>query len=121
MKEFWSYLYDDGHVRALGMYDHEKEWNKLFAKAVAVGEGAKAEPVFPMSEDDLIEVSSNLQDAYNTKNGHAGNDWVMIGTFIDAKDIPLLYKLARQHKDVEFLEMLASECMRARKVWKGKK
>lgn len=121
MKEFWSYLYDDGHVRTLGVYDHEKQWDRLFDKAVAVGQGAKTEPIYPLSEDDLTNISGGLQDAYNAKNGHYKHDWVLIGTFIDAKEIPLLYKLARQHKDSEFLEMLAAECRRARKIWKGEK
>ena len=121
MKEFWSYLMDNGRAYPVGTYDAYTEWDKLFNKALSVGEGAKTEPVLPLCLDDLLELGSDLQNIYNKHNGQQDTDWLLIGAFIDAKDIPLLYKLARQHRGVEFLEMLVSDCKRARKIWKGKK
>lgn len=118
MKEFWSYLYDNGSVHALGVYDIEDEWDELFSKAQAIGEAEDAEPVFAVHELDLSEIPAQLQDIYNKVNGVRGSPLLSIDALIEPDELVFLYKLARQHPKVEFLQYMRYQATRARKLWK---
>ena len=118
MKEFWSYLYGDGSVHELGAYDIETEWDELFSKAQAIGEAEDTEPVFAIHELDLSEIPAQLQNIYNRTNGARGAPLLSIDALIDCDELAFLYKLARQHPKVEFLQYMRYQATRARKIWK---
>jgi hypothetical protein len=118
MKEHWSGLYDNLSVHAIGEYDLD-EWEKICSAADRVGNTIDARLVAILHEDDLVELGVNLQNRVNATRHD--QPYFMIGGWIGVDEVALLYKLARQYKDVEFLQGLAYDCVTARKIWKGKK
>lgn len=118
MKEQWSGLYDNLSIHAIGEYDLD-EWDELCVEAECVGDTIDARPIAILHEDDLVELSVDLQNRINATRHDQG--YFLIGGWIGSDEIALLYKLARQYRNVEFLQGLAHDCVTARKIWKGKK
>lgn len=119
MKEFWCYLYEDCTVHPMGLYDIATEFDDMYDKAVEIGEAHDEEPMLPLHEDDLTEIGAALQDMTNTGNGLKDHDWLHVGTIVEAHEIAALYKLARKHRDMQFLQTLLFDTQHARKLWKG--
>lgn len=111
-KEFWSYLMGNGVVYPLGEFegDFNAVWPKVFDEAERVADAHKTEPVFAVSETDLTEISSHVENCFNTMQNMMGYDYYLVSTFIDKKDFPLLQELVMQYPDCGFLESLLYGC-----------
>lgn len=112
IKEFWSYLMEDGRVYPLGFFNGDVDiaWPDIWAAANELAKKKGTEPSHPMNEDDLTEVTACLTYCFNAKQNAAKRDYYMIGGFIDKADVPRLRALVEQHPDFEFLQDALGEC-----------
>ena len=118
-----AYMDDDSHIHWLGNYVVDDE-GKYLEKAIddaGVIARTKGHEITRMIEgDDFTDLSSEIQTCFNKGNMARGNDYVMIGTFIDRDEVELLDKLCKEHPKSEFLLGLKDECKRAFKHKKEK-